>query len=217
MTPRIKVCCISSVEEAQLAIRAGVSALGLVSKMPSGPGVLSWDSITEIAANVPPGVASFLLTSSQDAASIIAEQRMTKVNTIQIVDELLDGGYEDIRTALPGVGIVQVIHVNDESALNEAQRIAPFVDALLLDSGQPNANIKTLGGTGNAHDWHISASIVKKINKPVYLAGGLKPENIEHAIKLVRPFGVDVCSGLRVENQLNTERLKLFCQKVVSI
>ena len=215
MTPRIKVCCISSIEEAQLAIRAGVSALGLVSEMPSGPGVLAWDTIAEIAAIVPPGIASFLLTSSQDAASIIAEQRMTKANTIQIVDELLDDEYQEIRTALPGIGIVQVIHVNDASALDEALRIAPNVDALLLDSGQPHAATKTLGGTGNAHDWHVSADIVKKTNKPVYLAGGLKPENIQEAIRLVRPFGVDVCSGLRVDNRLDSERLRLFCQKVM--
>jgi phosphoribosylanthranilate isomerase len=71
---RVKICCISSPQEAELAIRSGASALGLVSEMPSGPGVISDDKILEIANHVPPGVASFLLTSKQDVASIVAQQ-----------------------------------------------------------------------------------------------------------------------------------------------
>src|SRR4051794_8125647 len=106
LRPRVKICCISSVAEAQLAIRCGASALGLVSAMPSGPGVIGEELIAEIAAQVPPPIATFLLTSRQDAASIIAQQRRCRVNTIQICDSVQEGCYEELRAKLPGVSLV---------------------------------------------------------------------------------------------------------------
>jgi len=208
--PRLKVCCIASVAEADLAIRQGASALGLVSEMPSGPGVVDWDTIAEIAATVPPGVATFLLTSSQDAAEIIEQQRRCGTTAVQIVDRLERGSYRDLRRALPGIGIVQVIHVVDQTAVPEACRVAPSVDALLLDSGNPMAAIKTLGGTGQVHDWSHSRAIVEQAGKPVYLAGGMNPDNVASAIQRVRPFGIDVCSGLRRDGALDPQRLAAF-------
>ena len=110
-------------------------------------------------------------------------------NTVQIVDELTTGTYRDIRTALPHLKIVQVIHVTGEESIDEAVRISPNVDALLLDSGNPKASIKTLGGTGNVHNWDLSREIVKAVNIPVFLAGGLHANNVRQAIETVRPFG----------------------------
>ena len=124
MKPRVKICCISNVQEAQLAISAGADALGLVGKMPSGPGVISDNRIKEIAVFVPPPVATFLLTSSTDAASIMQHYQLTQTNTIQIVDALPVAAYQQLREGLPGVKLVQVVHVQGEKSVEEAQRVA---------------------------------------------------------------------------------------------
>jgi len=208
--PRVKICCIASVAEAWMAIEHGASAIGLVSAMPSGPGPIAEELIAEIAAPVPPGVASFLLTCKQDVASIIDQQRRTRVNTIQICDRLTDGTYEDLRQALPGISLVQVIHVTGPEAVHEALAISSHVDAILLDSGNQSLRVKELGGTGRTHDWALSRAIRESVEVPVYLAGGLKPENVAEAIRAVRPFGVDVCSGLRTDGRLDEVKLKSF-------
>jgi len=214
--PRVKICCISSIEEAKLAIKHGASAVGLVSEMPSGPGPIPEELIEEIAATIPPGVSTFLLTSKQDVDSIIEQQRKTKINTIQLVDRLLYGTHTDLRTALPGISIVQVIHVRGEESVIEAVDVSKYVNAILLDSGNPSLKIKELGGTGRAHDWEISKRIVESVNVPVFLAGGLKPENVNDAIKKVKPFGVDVCSGVRTNGNLDEIKLKTFFENVVN-
>jgi len=193
-----------------MAIEHGASAIGLVSAMPSGPGPIAEELIAEIAAPVPPGVASFLLTCKQDVASIIDQQRRTRVNTIQICDRLVDGTYEDLRQALPGISLVQVIHVTGPEAVHEALAISSHVDAILLDSGNQSLKVKELGGTGRTHDWALSRAIRESVEVPVYLAGGLKPENVGEAIRAVRPFGVDVCSGLRTDGRLDESKLKSF-------
>jgi phosphoribosylanthranilate isomerase len=212
--PRVKICCISSIGEAWMAIRYGASALGLVSEMPSGPGVISEELIAEIAAVVPPGVATFLLTSKQNAAEIISQQRRCGVNTIQICDRLKQGSYEDIREAIPGISIVQVIHVGGEESVEEAALAGDRVDAILLDSGNQALSVKELGGTGRAHDWRISARIRESVDVPVFLAGGLKAENVREAIEQVKPFGVDLCSGVRTNGKLDEEKLGAFFRRL---
>jgi phosphoribosylanthranilate isomerase len=208
--PRVKICCISSVEEASLAVRYGASALGLVSSMPSGPGVIPDNRIAEIAATVPPGVATFLLTSAQDAETIIAQQRHAGVNTLQICDRLTGGSYEDIRAALPGVKLVQVVHVTGPESLDEARLVATQVDTILLDSGNQSLAVKELGGTGRVHDWTISRAIRAAIDIPLYLAGGLYAGNVVEAIDAVRPFALDICSGVRTEGWLDEAKLDGF-------
>lgn len=198
---------MGSVEEMRLAVRYGASAVGLVSAMPSGPGVISEEEITRIAAVVPPGVASFLLTSVQDAAGIIEQHRRCRTTTIQIVDRLEMGTYQQIREALPGIKIVQVIHVVDESSLEEAAAIARKVDALLLDSGNQSLAIKELGGTGRVHDWVISRRIREQVDVPLYLAGGLNAGNVQEAIAYVGPFGLDLCSSVRTDGRLDEVKL----------
>ncbi|MHB1048963.1 MAG: phosphoribosylanthranilate isomerase [Bacteroidota bacterium] len=212
--PKIKICCISSVEEARLAVRYGASALGLVSAMPSGPGPISEDVIAEIVPHIPSGIMSFLLTSRQDAASIVAQQRKTRVDTLQLVDAVTDDVYASLRIELPGIRIVQVIHVRDESSIDEAISAASHVDMLLLDSGNPKSAVKELGGTGRTHDWKLSRRIVEAVNVPVFLAGGLNPGNIREAIDKVRPYGVDICSGVRTDGRLDEQKLRLFIDRV---
>ena len=193
-----------------MAIDQGASAIGLVSAMPSGPGPIDESLIAEIAAVVPPGVASFLLTCKQDVDSIIDQQQRLGVNTIQICDRLVVGKYADLRTALPGISLVQVIHVTGPESVDEAQEIAPFVDAILLDSGNQSLKVKELGGTGRTHDWSLSRRIRETVEVPLFLAGGLKPENVREAIRTVQPFGVDVCSGLRTDSKLDEAKLSAF-------
>lgn len=212
---RIKICCISSIEEASLAIRYGANAVGLVGPMPSGPGPIEIELIKEIASTIPPGVSSFLLTSETSAEGIIEMYVKTSVQVLQLVDEVEDVNvYEIVRRKIPHVRLVQVIHVTGSEAIDESLRVAPHVDALLLDSGNPKLLIKELGGTGRVHDWSISGKIVMKSNKPVFLAGGLNPRNVAAAISTVQPFGVDVCSGLRVDGKLNEDLLMQFVSEV---
>jgi len=206
----VKICCILSVEEAQMAIAHGASALGLVSAMPSGPGVISEEQIAEIAAGVPPPIATFLLTSLQSVEAIIEQHARCRTNTLQICDRLTSGTHTELRHALPGIGLVQVIHVMDETSVAEALTVAPHVDALLLDSGNPSLAVKELGGTGRVHDWRLSRRIRVESPKPVFLAGGLNPGNVRQAVTAVAPFGLDLCSSVRTDGHLDPAKLAAF-------
>ena len=210
LIPRVKICCIASAEAAWLAIRCGASALGLVSAMPSGPGVIPEARIVEIAGAVPPPIATFLLTCSTDAEEVVEQQRRCRSNTVQLCDRLASGSYRDLRTGMPGIGIIQVIHVTGEGSVDEAIAASREVDAILLDSGNPLLPVKELGGTGRTHNWEWSRMIRERAQAPVFLAGGLTPENIAAAVYQVRPFGVDVCSGVRTEGRLDEEKLRRF-------
>lgn len=210
----VKICCISSVEEARLAVAAGASAVGLVGRMPSGPGVIGDELIRAIARTVPPPVATFLLTSEPTPEAVIEHQRRVQTNTVQLVDALPAGSYRILRAALPGVKLVQVIHVLDELSIDEALASAEEVDALLLDSGNPKLAVKELGGTGRRHDWKLSRRIVEQSRVPVFLAGGLKPDNVREAIDTVQPFGLDLCSSVRTNGKLDPQRLAEFFSQV---
>lgn len=210
--PRVKICCISSVAEARLAVAAGAHALGLVSAMPSGPGVIDEALIARVAAAVPPPVSPFLLTSLQDAAALVARQRRLGVATLQLVDAVAPAVYAELRRELPGVRLVQVVHVTGPESLDEAREVAPHVDAILLDSGNPKAAVKELGGTGRRHDWGVSRRIREAVEVPVFLAGGLNAANVAEAVREVGPFALDICSGVRSEGALDPDKLRAFFQ-----
>ena len=212
--PRIKICCIASREEAWMAVRAGASALGLVSAMPSGPGVIDEATIADVAATVPPSIATFLLTSLQEAFAIAAQQRRLRTTTVQICDRLQEGAHAELRRALPGIGLVQVVHVTGPESVAEAVAVAPGVDALLLDSGDQTLAVKELGGTGRRHDWRISRKIREAVAVPIFLAGGLEPANVAEAIAEVGPFGLDVCSGVRTQGRLDKGKLEAFSEAI---
>lgn len=214
MATRIKVCCIASVAEARLAASLGASALGLVAAMPSGPGPIDDALIATIATHVPPPVSRFLLTSRTAPGDVVAHVRATHVDTVQLVDAVPEATYAALREALPHVRIVQVLHVEGEAQIAEARRAAPHVHALLLDSGRPSAKVRELGGTGRVHDWSVSAEIVRAVDVPVFLAGGLRADNVGEAIRAVRPYGVDICSGVRTQGALSEEKLRAFVDAV---
>ncbi|MGA9355074.1 MAG: phosphoribosylanthranilate isomerase [Terriglobales bacterium] len=209
-TPRIKICCIGSVEEAAMAVDAGASALGLVSHMPSGPGVIGDELIAEIATTVPPAIGTFLLSSRQSVQEIVALQRFCRTNTIQICDRLMRGTHRELKEALPGISIVQVVHVSGPESVDEAVALRD-VDAILLDSGNQKLAVKELGGTGRTHDWSLSREIRERVGVSLFLAGGLTAGNVGQAIREVGPFGIDVCSGVRTDGKLDREKLtRLF-------
>lgn len=210
MTPRVKICCISSVEEAALAVSCGASALGLVSAMPSGPGVIEEAQIAEIIRTVPPAVATFFLTSRREADAILDQHHRCRPNTLQLVDHVAERELIKLRRALPGIALVQVIHVTGPESIDEARAIAPLVDAILLDSGNQKLAVKELGGTGRTHDWSISRKIREQCGRPLFLAGGLKADNVRDAIDQVQPFGLDLCSGVRTDGKLDASKLHAF-------
>jgi phosphoribosylanthranilate isomerase len=178
--------------------------------MPSGPGVIPEDTIARIARLVPPGVTSFLLTCCQDAAAIVEQQRRLGASALQLCDRVAPGAHREIRDALPGIRIVQVVHVSGAESVDEAMAVAPDVDAILLDSGNPSLAIKELGGTGRRHDWAHSRRIRESVAVPVFLAGGLTPANAVEAVREVGPYGLDVCSGVRTDGALDPEKLSRF-------
>ena len=214
MRQRVKICCISSTDEAKLAIAYGAAAIGLVGNMPSGPGVISDDLIREIALTIPPPIATFMLTSETDADAITTHHHRTLTNTIQLVDKLAPGTIGALRRALPAVKLVKVIHVINEASVRDAAAAAEEVDALLLDSGNPFLAVKELGGTGRVHNWSLSRKIVDTVRVPVFLAGGLTPGNVREAIETVQPFGVDLCNGVRTDGHLDERKLELFMHAV---
>jgi len=208
--PKVKICCIGSVAEAKLAINAGADAIGLVGPMPSGPGIIDDRLIAEIVQEIPPGIDTFLLTSETSAENIIVHHRKVNTSVIQLVDRIELSEYKRIRDHLNQVQLVQVIHVTGSKAIREAQKISSYVDTILLDSGNPGLAVKELGGTGRTHNWKISRQIIDSLDIPVYLAGGLKPGNIQEAIRAVKPFGVDLCSGVRTNDRLDSKKLLKF-------
>ncbi|MCX7059382.1 MAG: phosphoribosylanthranilate isomerase [Gammaproteobacteria bacterium] len=207
---RVKICCIANRDEAALASAAGADAVGLVSAMPSGPGVIDDAQIAEIARCVPPPVATFLLTSRVAATAIIEQHARCASSVLQLCDHLPPDELRTLRASLPAVKLVQVIHVVDQASVDEALAVAPLVDALLLDSGNPRLAVKELGGTGRTHDWRLSRQIRERCGRPLFLAGGLTPANVAEAVASVEPFGVDLCNGVRSEGRLDPVKLRAF-------
>ncbi|MCL6098713.1 MAG: phosphoribosylanthranilate isomerase [Bacteroidetes bacterium] len=197
-----------------MTIDYSASALGLVSEMPSGPGVISEELISKIANAVPPGISTFLLTSKQNADEIIDQHKRCRTNTIQLCDRIETKVHQKLKATLPGIKIVQVIHVADENSFHEAVEVSRYVDAILLDSGNQKLEVKELGGTGRTHDWQISRKIRESIQVPMFLAGGLNSNNVAGAITQVNPFGVDVCSGVRTNGKLDEQKLKSFFEQI---
>ncbi len=210
----VKVCCISSLVEANMALEAGADFLGLVSEMPSGPGVISLAEIASIVAALPVHTKTILLSSKRNFQDVLSQHNMVKTWGIQLVDKLPKSDLDKLRKALPETHLIQVVHVRDKSSIPEALSYVNPVDTILLDSGNPHAKVKTLGGTGEIHDWNISREICEKSSVPVLLAGGLNPDNILAAMNGVHPDGFDLCSGVRTNGKLDHQKLKIFMHRL---
>lgn len=214
--PSIKICCIASLAEARLAQAHGAAALGLVSAMPSGPGVANDVVIAEVAAALRgEPLRTFLLTARTRADAIAEQHSAAGTTTLQLVDHVPHAELLRLRLLCPGVELVQVIHVIGEASVDEALTVAPLVDAVLLDSGNPRLQVKQLGGTGRTHDWRLSRRIRDAIHPlPLWLAGGLRDHNVAAAIAAVQPYGLDLCTGVRRDGRLDAGRLAAFVAAV---
>lgn len=213
----VKICCIQSPDEARRAIAAGASHLGLVGAMPSGPGPIDDDTIAAIARGVGRQATPVLLTSEPDAAGIVGRISRTGVPCVQIVRTVAPDVRLAVREAVPDVTIIQVVHVQGPNSFDDAMAASVAADIVLLDSGRPGARVEELGGTGRTHDWSLSARIVAALDLPVLLAGGLNPENVVDAVRIVAPAGVDLCSGIRdARGALEDDRLARFVARARS-
>jgi phosphoribosylanthranilate isomerase len=213
--PVVKICCIASVQEARLAVSAGAGVLGLVSRMPSGPGVIADATIAAIATAIPPPTETFLLTALTEAEAIAGQHAQARTTALQLVDHVPHEQLRRLRALCPGTRLVQVIHVSKEASVAEAEAVAPWVDAILLDSGNPFLAVKELGGTGRVHDWSLSRRIRDAVHPlPLFLAGGLREDNVAEAIRTVQPHGLDLCTGVRRDGRLDAERLAAFMAAV---
>lgn len=210
MRTRVKVCCMASPAEVRAAVMAGADAVGIVGPMPSGPGPADDDTARTLIGATPPGVTPFLLTSEHQTEDILRHVRATGASVVQIVRHVDPRRHQELRAEAPGLKIVQVVHIENEAAVELALGYAHTADALLLDSGRPSDPVESLGGTGNVHDWKLSREIVARVDKPVFLAGGLNEANVGEAIAAVRPFAVDLCSGLRTMGKLDQRKLSAF-------
>ena len=213
---RVKICCIKSRDEAYLATRLGADALGLVGKMPSGPGVITDAIAAQIASIVPPPLSSFLLTAETTAVGWADQAKRIGPAALQVVSHVVPEEYAKLDKLLPRTRLkrVQVIHVEGGKALDLIDIYAKHVDAFLLDSGRPMAEIPELGGTGRVHDWKVSADFVSRSPIPVFLAGGLRPDNVAEAIARVGPYGLDLCTGVRSDDTLDARKLSSFMTEV---
>ena len=210
MRTRVKVCCMATPGEVRAAVAAGADAVGLVGEMPSGPGPISDAQAHDAALACPPGVTPFLLTSRTEPEAIFEHAQVVGVRVVQVVRHLDPAVHERLRALEPRLRLVQVVHVEDEHALELARGYGVTADALLLDSGRPSETVAELGGTGRTHDWSVSRRIVQESRLPVWLAGGLTAANVFEAIEAVNPFGVDLCSGVRTAGRLDARKLSAF-------
>ena len=153
-----------------------------------------------------------MLTSKTDADAIIEQCVRLQPSTVQLVDAVDSSVYARLGQVLPALKIVQVLHVIDVDVIDVARALDGVVDFILLDSGNPSATVKQLGGTGRTHNWEISARLIEAVNTPVFLAGGLRAENAAEAVAAVNPYGLDICSGVRTDGALDLAKLRAYMQ-----
>lgn len=209
---RVKVSCVRSPEEARRAVSFGAAAIGVASHVPFTSAGLSDEEITAIASAVEPEVGTFLLTDLEDPAAIAEQAVRCGVNTVQLWSELSAAAYVEIRRSAPDLSIAQTIHVVDEGAIEKARELAGVADALVLGSTNPEPPFRWDSPHGRTHDWQISRRIAESAMIPVILSGGLTHLNVADAVRAVRPYGVEVCSGVRRDGALDTSMLVQFLE-----
>jgi len=212
-----KICCIRSLDEAQIVVRAGADAIGFVGIDPPTQRTLADDSIAQIIQEVTHSVSTVLLTASTSAEAIASQLKRTGASDVQLSAEISEEELGKLANSEPGIRRIKVVHVEGQQSLQAINRYSSLVDRFLLDSGNPNVARPVYGGTGRTHDWTVSAEFVRKSPIPVYLAGGLTPENVAKAISQVRPSGVDLCSGVRTADKLDPAKLLAFMSAIQAL
>lgn len=205
---RVKICGITSFEEARMAIGCGADAVGFLVGL-NYPTDDEIDAVAakEIIASLPPFVSSVLVTHRKELDWVVDACQRVGCSTIQLHGDFALEQIPLLRAKLPYARIIKAVHVVDSNSATIAAAVAPRVDAVLLDTRTETR----IGGTGVTHDWSISRRIAEEIGKPVILAGGLNPGNVREAILKVRPFAVDVNSGVEnPDGSKSLDKIKAF-------
>jgi phosphoribosylanthranilate isomerase len=204
----IKICCIETEEDRARALQDGVTSLGFVAEGLTPPYLVSIPRAATLREGLPRRIEAVLLTAETCAETLVSQARDMDADAIQLCRPVSPQTLAHLRTALPGVRLIGVIHMGDPGGPDRAAAIAESVDIVLLDSG--SLQTSELGGTGRTHDWKESARVRDVVRGELWLAGGLRPDNVGAAITLVRPDGVDVCSGVRTNGRVDPAKVRAF-------
>jgi phosphoribosylanthranilate isomerase len=209
---RVKICGIKSVEDARLAVEFGADAIGLlVGQLHNSPDFITPEQAKHIVGEMPPFVSTVLVTHLHDREKIAELVTDVCPSTLQLHGKSRPADTRFLRQQFPQLKISKALHANAEGVEDEAETWVKYVDAILLDTSSPETD--QVGGTGRTHDWAVSAHMVGTLRKPVILAGGLTPGNVANAIAKVRPFAVDVNSGIKnAAGFKDPEKLRRFIE-----
>lgn len=204
---RVKICGTATFADLDCAVAAGADAVGFL----MGITHVTQDAVTPetaaaMVATLPPFIVPVAVTHLTKPSDLIRIVELSRCTTLQIQDMVTPDDIAEVREALPYLRIMKAVHVMDESAIATAKYFSDTADAILLDTRTADR----IGGTGITHDWNISAKIVKECSCPVILAGGLTPENVTEAIIRVRPYAVDVHTGVKKNGVRDAERTRAF-------
>jgi phosphoribosylanthranilate isomerase len=211
--PFIKICGLRSYEEARLALDCGATAFGfLVGLSYATADQISPENAAGIIGKLPENADTVIVTHQTDPEKAAALARITGGHTLQVHGDMPPAGVRKLAALAPDLRLIKAVHVSGPESIEAAAAYAGIAHALLLDT----RTVDRLGGTGRTHDWSISARIVAAVPVPVYLAGGLTPENISDAIERVRPAGVDVNSGVKDSaGEKDAEKVSLFVSRAI--
>lgn len=193
---RVKICGIKRIEDAFSAVRWGADSVGfLVGQRHASPDFVTPDQAREMILRLPPFITKVMVTHLHTAKEVVALADQVCPDTVQLHGEIPHNEIRELRRQRPHLRILKSFHIVDEASIEYGVPYVGIVDAFVLDS----VNVETgeIGGTGLTHDWTISRRVVARYPTPVILAGGLTPENVQDAIHAVRPYAVDVNSGLK--------------------
>lgn len=211
--PFVKVCGIRSREEADAALGCGATALGfLVGLTHRAADEIAEAEARAIVGRLPAGAEAVLVTHLLDPARVAELAASVGARTIQVHGDMALPDLRGLRALAPEARLLKAVHVTGEDAIGRALAwAAADADALVLDSRTADR----LGGTGRTHDWSVSARIVAAVARlPVYLAGGLTPENVAEAVARVRPAGVDANSGVEdADGRKDERRMRAFVDR----
>ncbi len=187
MSVRVKICGITNLADARAAIAAGADALGFVF-VPGTPRYISPDLAGEIVRELPPFIARVGLFVDAETRTVAEALVRSGMDTLQFHGEETPDLVRQFRRA---VKVMKAFRVRGEETLMRLPAYADAVDAILLDAYVAGAH----GGTGAQFDWKLAVQ-ARDLGRPLVLAGGLTPANVAEAVRTVRPYGVDVSSGV---------------------
>ncbi|MHC1631247.1 MAG: phosphoribosylanthranilate isomerase [Methanotrichaceae archaeon] len=207
---RVKICGIRNESERDCVVSAGADAIGFVVEIPISRRSISKETARSLIEGLSPFVTSVIVTAPDSVEEAANLARATRADVIQVHDTL---GLEDLKELQKRIPqkIVAATAVHPDAEEN-LQVLADVADAVLLDTFKKGK----LGGTGEVHDWNVSAGLVRDLNVPVILAGGLDSENVAQAVKRVRPYAVDVSSGVETDGKKDCQKVNTFVKGVRS-